>query len=392
MKSTSIKFKVISVLVVSLAVGAAVLVGLVRASYQKNVSMVAEDALHSAQKTFENLKADELRAQTLVGSAIANLEGVREPFAKRDRAALYDYLLPAFTQLKTLGVGFVLFVEPDGRVFLRMHDPKVFGDSIAGINFMHQVMVTNAVAADVDLAKPGFVTASVRPFRDKAGAVIGYLDVSGSFDKFLAAMKSQTSDDYTLIGYKKFLDQGKYTHSQEMKGLPNGWDQFGSVVALGQTAELAPNGGYDRDFDALPRGGQVLGESQMNGSVFIRGVFPLIDSGGRVMGGIFVRHDISRLHDGMQKVQQRAIGAILILMIVLSLLIAAMLSRLVFARLRATMAMATRVVGGEFDRQIIPSSSDEVGQLEMLFEQFRVVFVDVVDQVAENRKREAGAA
>jgi hypothetical protein len=65
MKAISIKLKVIIVLTCSLAAGAVALVALVRNSYDKNVEMVAQSALQAAHKTFDNLKAEELRSLAL---------------------------------------------------------------------------------------------------------------------------------------------------------------------------------------------------------------------------------------------------------------------------------------------------------------------------------------
>jgi HAMP domain-containing protein len=381
MKSTSIKTKVVVVLTLSLALGGLVLIGLVRGSYQRNVAMVAKSALQSAQKTFDNLKAERLAALELASAGFVHGDTVRDLFVKRDREGLYNYLAPAFEDLKARGTGFLLYVEPDGKAFLRMHAPKSFGDSLKFGN-VQRAMETQQIISDIDLVKPGLVTQSVVPYRDKAGAVIGYVIVSGAFDKFLTSMKSQTGDDYASMGYKSFLDEKLYRNSQKAKGLPDTWDQFPTIAVLGQTAELYDKGDYENHLKDLGPEGKLLGEVAIGEGVFIRGVFPLYDSSGKITGGIFVKHDISALHAGMQKVQTTAIAAIVVLMLVLSVVIALMLNKLVFARLRQTMNVATRVVGGEFGSAIVPTADDEVGQLEQLFEQFRVIFVGVVDELS----------
>jgi hypothetical protein len=60
MKAITIKTKVILVLISSLALGAALQIWLVRDSYERNVVMVADSALSSAQCTFDSLKARQL--------------------------------------------------------------------------------------------------------------------------------------------------------------------------------------------------------------------------------------------------------------------------------------------------------------------------------------------
>jgi HAMP domain-containing protein len=383
MNAISIKAKVITVSTCCLLVGGAALVGLVRDSYHKNVEMVAASALHSAQKTFDNLKGGELGALTLASTGLANLQGVRELFVKRDRDALYNYVTPTFNELKALGAGFVLFLEPDGKVFLRMHAPKNFGDSVASTTYVRKAIETQATSEAVDLVRPGFATGSCRPFRDETGKLIGYIIVSGTFDKFLIGMKQQTADDYILIGYKKFLDEKLYRNSQKAKGLADTWDQFPNVVVLGKTIEPYAAGHYENDLEGLSTEGKLIGQGETDEHAFIRGVFPLYDAVGTPIGGIFLRHDITALYKGMRQVQSTAVFAIALLMILLSVVMALMLNRLVFLRLKRTMEVATRVVGGEFSKQIVPAADDEVGKLELLFEQFRSIFVGVVDDLSK---------
>jgi hypothetical protein len=60
-----------------------------------------------------------------------------------------------------------------------------------------------------------------------------------------------------------------------------------------------------------------------------------------------------------------------------------LLTRLIFRRLDNIVMVATRVVGGDYATEITVSSDDEVGQFELLFEQFRCVFVDVPSHLPE---------
>jgi HAMP domain-containing protein len=59
-----------------------------------------------------------------------------------------------------------------------------------------------------------------------------------------------------------------------------------------------------------------------------------------------------------------------------------LLNRLVFRRLQHIIRIATRVVGGDYESEIQVSSHDEVGELELLFEQFRSVFVTLLTGVS----------
>ncbi len=389
MKSISIKAKVIVVLVFSLALGAIIQVSLVRDSYNKNVAMVAQSALTTAQKTFDNIKARELSSLALASSALVNIDAVRDLFAKGDRQVLYDYVAPTFADLKSMGINIVTFLDKEGVAFLRMQTPTSFGDSTnKKITTVRKAIDSGQVAAGIDLAKPGLSRGSCRPIRDKDGSILGFLIVGGSLDQFLATMKSQTSDDYIFMGYKSFLDEKLYHATRKAKGQPDTWGQFAGAVVLATSMDVRSDPQYEKDLQSLPAAGRLLGRSESGGSTFVNGVFPLYDAANNAIGGIFVRHDITALHQGMKRVQYLAIAALVALVVVLSLVIGIVLNRLVFVRLNRTMDIVTRVVGGEFSKQIVPTAADEVGRLEELFEQFRAIFVSVVDDLSRARDEE----
>jgi hypothetical protein len=57
------------------------------------------------------------------------------------------------------------------------------------------------------------------------------------------------------------------------------------------------------------------------------------------------------------------------------------------ARLERLIRVAKRVVGGEFNLEVVPSAHDELGKFEELFEQFRRVFVDLVGSIEDEPAR-----
>jgi sensor histidine kinase regulating citrate/malate metabolism len=388
MKTISIKTKVMMVLTFSLTVGAAVQVGLVRDSYERNVTMVAESALSSAQRTFDSLKARQLSSLALASSALANVEAIRDLIEKGDREALHTYLAPLYNDLKSREVPIMTFMDKDGNALLRMQNPKSFGDSLQAITTVRKTMQTKEVAAGVDLAKPGLSAGSSRPVFGKDGTVVGYIVVGGSLDQFVVTMKAQTADDYILMGYKSFLDEKLYRNGRKARGQPDTWDQFGTILVFGKTIEPQATDPYEKELQHLPATGRLLERTSVDGKTLVRGVFPLYDAAGGAIGGIFVQHDITALHQGMKRVQNLAIAAVIALTLLLCFTIAIVLNRLVFARLRRTMDIVTRVVGGEFSQKIVPVSSDEVGHLEELFEQFRTIFVGLVDDVSKQQAQE----
>jgi HAMP domain-containing protein len=85
----------------------------------------------------------------------------------------------------------------------------------------------------------------------------------------------------------------------------------------------------------------------------------------------------------MRAAQRQALVAIAALMVVLGAVLAGVFQLLVVRRQRRMTAVATRVVGGEFELEIVPSADDELGEFETLFEQFRMLFVELIGQAQQ---------
>jgi len=56
---------------------------------------------------------------------IAEMPGVRDALRKRDRARLFQHLLPLVGSVQ---MDFIEILDPDGKIFLRVHDPSRYGD------------------------------------------------------------------------------------------------------------------------------------------------------------------------------------------------------------------------------------------------------------------------
>jgi methyl-accepting chemotaxis protein len=68
------------------------------------------------------------RAGLAVSAVIANLPPVVDAVARGDREALQPLLQASFEAIKAQGMPLVSFLTPPATIFLRIHDPKHFGD------------------------------------------------------------------------------------------------------------------------------------------------------------------------------------------------------------------------------------------------------------------------
>jgi signal transduction histidine kinase len=68
------------------------------------------------------------KRETAIGLVhwIAEMPGVREALQKQDRATLFQHLLPLVGSIQ---MDFIEILDRNGRIFLRVHDPSVYGDT-----------------------------------------------------------------------------------------------------------------------------------------------------------------------------------------------------------------------------------------------------------------------
>ncbi len=382
MKWNSIRTKVLAALLACLIVGVGGILAMMRYGFERNSQALASESVLSAQKLFTILQAREISKMTAVSDTLVANPQIRDALASQDRGRLLELTAPLYAELKAQGITNWMFhtPEPDMRVLLRLHNPAKFGDQLN--RFMDkEVTRTHALVVGNELAKAGFALRTLRPVFDANGRLIGYVEFGEEFGQFIHAMQQQTGNDYGLLLSKNFLNREMWTESSAVWKRRDNWNDNSSFVVADRTTASDTILRFQGDLSAIQAQGQVLERYKEANSVFVRGIFPIRDASGKTVGAMFVVRNISEFYLAMQHTQK-----VLVLMTVAALtlgmvMVLMLLNRLVFRRLQHIIRIATRVVGGDYESEIQVSSHDEVGELELLFEQFRSVFVTLLTGV-----------
>ena len=380
MKLCLIKTKVLAVVIICLGFVAGAVVWLTEYSYDTNIDLISKQSLDTAREVFNNLERNDSQLLSSTLEAVMENDRIRDAFLTGNREKLLEVTSPIFAGLKkNYGITHWYFIkaEPDSRCFLRVHDPKKHDDVINRATYKGSV-ASKDFGIGKELGKTAFALRVVHPYKDRAGKLIGYMELGEEIDHFFALMKQQTGSDYGLLIKKKFLDEKEWASVCEAKNVPNEWAEHQDVLLVNRTTGDKNLISFQGDIEAVPDEGKVLEQFNKGDHAYVRSIIPLYDAAQRKVGGVFVLNDITAVYAGMKAVQTKALVTIITLMAVLSVIMVILLNRLVFARLSRVTNVATRVVGGDFDTQIVPASQDEVGQLESLLEQFRVVFVNTL--------------
>jgi Double sensory domain of two-component sensor kinase len=374
MRSISVEVKVI-VAVLAVAVASALAGARVSgAIFERNVEHAGLDALRDAAAAFAAHERAELEKLAATLDALLANEALREAFVARDRERLLAVTAPMLATMRERdGITHWYFHTPDPerKVFLRVHHPEVFGDRVERVT-LDRAARTRELGAGKELGKTAFALRAVRPWIH-GGELLGYVELAEDVHGFLAAMKARTGDEYGLLLKKEFLDEQAWAGVLGPRA--NTWNDRPDVVVVDTTTFTDGIIDFAGDLSAVPDDGLMLGAVTRNDQRWVRGIFPMRDASGRLVGGLFVLHDQTA-----QRVAVRAgyVESFFVLMAICGLaaaLVILAVHRLVFVRLELLRReMEARAETAELPpgRVVQLRSDDELGRLEAMFH--RIVF------------------
>lgn len=388
--SLSIRAKLVLAIVFTLGASGVASAFLVRDLYTRSARTAAEEALRGAAAAYEQLERNDVEKLSTALDILVHHPGLREAFAARDREKLQSIALPMHQSLKgDHGIGHWNFIESETRkMFLRPHLPNKHGDVIERPSLL-KAMSRLETSAGKELGKSEFALRVGRPFFAD-GKVIGYIELGEGITHFLGKMKAQTGNDFAMFIHKKLIDQSEWARTRGSER--NNWNDFPDVVVVNSTTGEAIVDAGAVAAGAEPQG-KVLEEVERGGATFARGVFPVRDSGGTVVGGLVVRHDISALFGGMRQGLIQALGFLLALTLGAAGLVYLLVDRLIFHRLQGMMTtmedLSVRLAGGDYSVAATAGQArnDEIGRFETFFGEFLGLVGNTLRGLAERNKQ-----
>jgi hypothetical protein len=389
--AVSIRAKLVVAIVTTLAVAAAGSALLVRQLYLRTARSTAGEALRGASAAYEDLEKNEVEKLTVILDTLVANTALRDAFAARDRDKLQAIALPIHQVLKAdHGIGHWNFVDAETkRMFLRPHLPAKHDDVIER-PALNKAIERRENSVGKELGKSAFALRVGRPFWGADGKLIGYIELGTEVDHFLGRMKMQTGNDFAMFIQKKLVDESEWARTRGKA--KNTWNDWPTVVLANSTTsddllDEAAIAGAGAD-------GTILNEVERNGAYFARGVFPVRESSGKIVGGLVVRHDVTALHADMQLGLLRALVLLGGLAIVASILVYPVVDRLIFRRLRTMMGtmedMSVRLAGGDYSVGSVQRSlrKDEIGGFESFFGDFLRLVGNTLRTLSDRQKQQ----
>jgi hypothetical protein len=363
----SIRFKLMVPLVAGLAIIAVAMAVLMRFVHQRAVEQAALHEVQQASSALAAIEAAEEDRLSALLDVIEQDESMTDAFARGDRATLLAEASPLLRRLREAhGVTHWYFHTPDptAGVWLRVHQPELRGDLVERPSFRRAV-ATGAEARALELGRTAYAVRVVRPWR-RGGKLLGYVELGSDIESFLVRLTRLTGDQYGMLLDKRRIDRAGW---QRITGHPARWDDRPELLEMGAAHGDASLLRGLEWMSQVPTQPTLLEREARDGRTWARGIFPLLDADGMVIGAVVVRHEISPLLAGGDELRLRVVVLVVLLAAALAALVTFLLETLVFepvARMtRKLEELPERMARGEWqDLEGLQTSDDELGRFE----------------------------
>jgi methyl-accepting chemotaxis protein len=288
------------------------------------------------------------RTGLAVSAVIATLPPVQEAVAKGDRNALITLLQGSLAALKPQGIALISFHTPPATAFLRVHEPKAFGEDISARR--KTVVESNTTGKPIVGVEPGRSSLGVYAMTPimREGKSIAVVDIGVSFDR-------------------QFVDSAKRRFAVDLAVHRFDGKAFASVASTFGDSSLATQDELKSAFD----GSTLHRDTTLNGHPAALYLGQIKNYAGQPVAVIELVKDTTEYEAAAASSQRNLIlGTLAIL--VGSALLAFLLGRGMSRPLAAITEVMNRLSSGETDVKIPGGDrKDELGSMAVAVDVFR---------------------
>lgn len=160
------------------------------------------------------------RASAALASSFADRSDVQELLLAQNREQMLELLSPIFTTLRDdYGIVHLYVHQPNGFVFVRVHDPEQYGDAINTYRQTNVIALeTHQAVAGVELGSNRLGVRGIAPVFHQ-NEFIGLVEVGLDYDQaFIEDLKARNGVDYKIwVTYDAAAPTGLWPRDEEME-------------------------------------------------------------------------------------------------------------------------------------------------------------------------------
>ncbi|MCM0081278.1 methyl-accepting chemotaxis protein [Geomonas sp. Red32] len=350
-------------------------------AYQNQMHQLREslqDLAKNEGRLFQSILVADSEGLARAHTGLDRLDSLLAPFAAGNRDQILANATPIFEDIKKHNnITHMYFIQPDGKVLLRVHKPEQAGDVLKRTTFL-QAQASGQVSSGLEMGKNFFSLRCVRPVFYQ-GKAIGYMEVAEEIDHVFQQMKSITGNDESLFLSGQFLK----SQNAEVKGEKVG--DFSILyptkkeVTLRLAAKLVPEMN-----EALKT--PVVKIVSLGTARYVVGMGPTRDATGATVGILFSQKEVSSLFAGLWKDVAVIVGIFILIMTgsLALLYLSLRKSLLLFEKLKEHIVTVTST--WDLTRRLTVDTNDEMGEMAAEFNAMTDKLAEMVRQVNTSSK------
>lgn len=286
--------------------GAALVVLLVVSLYgvfwvQKlHINKGVQSHLSGVRNLFQGMQDEEAKLIGILLDEYKDNADFEKAYLAGDRQKLFQAAMPIFQGVRARHqITHFYFLNPDRTCFLRVHNPKRFGDVI-NRRTLDTASRQGKPAHGIELGPYGTLTLRVvQPWRI-GGKLAGYLEMGKEIERITPELKKILGVDLILAVNTRHLDRLKWEEGLKMMGRTGDWDEFPGHVIIDRTMSAIPDRiDYYMRLSHAEKAG-LLFKVSMGDREYRGGFVPLKETGGREIGEIIALKDFSEAESSLQ--------------------------------------------------------------------------------------------
>lgn len=362
-RNYSLSTKLISIVAFVFILIAAIQFQVSNLRQRQQLDMEAEERLSGYYQSYmSHVKAESNAVGALAGS-IASRPDVQALYLKNDRDGLYALLHPMFENLKDRQISHLYIENPDGTVFLRVHDPKKFGDDITYRGTAADALALRQITSGIEIGPNRLGIRGVAPIYS-GNQFIGLIEVGLDYDEqFFTELKELTGADFTLwVTY----DSAAVAKLKPGEGIPSApiSEVFYYAGTSHETLPVDPEL-YRSTLATGKPGFQTVIENTSSPSIVY--VAPLLGYKDKSFGVIQVSTSYAQTLQALHASRITSLLMVASLSLLALFLILAATSRFVLKPIDALAQFASYQMSGNTSARVHVHSGDEFEQLANMF-------------------------
>lgn len=260
---------------------------------ETNINNDLHKRIENTNEFFNDELAEDARVLGAVIHLLKHDSKLQQLWLARDREGLLEYAAPVFEKLRNeYQITHLYFINVDKTTFLRVHNPKRFGDRIDRFTLLAAAH-TEKPSWGIELGKYGtFTLRKVHPWFVN-GELVGYIELGEEIEHITPRLKETLGADLVLLIDKSHLNRGDWEEGLKMMGRNGNWELIPQRIIADSTISEIPPKFLELTGLSDDRHEACFASATFGDSIYRAGCVPLTDAAGRKVGKILVIKNIT---------------------------------------------------------------------------------------------------